>query len=180
MKNIYKTIASYLAHNGGDIKNIDLYRYGIECLSCKLFPTILIIIICIIRNAVLPGIIWCTSFLSLRKTLGGAHANTQLKCTIISVLTAYLGINIVPGILLNYKYSIYVVIISITVILIIIIEKSAYSFTILFTFSANALLYFIFFFIDEYYSNLIASSVLISGISLLIKRINDSKQNRIW
>ncbi|HKM35092.1 MAG TPA: accessory gene regulator B family protein [Lachnospiraceae bacterium] len=96
MHSVYEKVAKYVASHGGDPDKEELYTYSIECFVCMIIPSLLIFLCGILLGSLPNTIVWCLCFLSFRKLVGGAHASTQWRCTIYSLLIAIIGIYVIP------------------------------------------------------------------------------------
>lgn len=68
----------------GDKKAV--YEYGFEILISTLAYTLLFILISLITNTILESLVFLVGFFVVRTIAGGYHANTYLKCHILSVI----------------------------------------------------------------------------------------------
>lgn len=71
-----------------DQYTIDIYVYGIELALSSLFGNILVILIGIVTGSLIESIIFMAALTSVRVFSGGYHANTFLKCNIITLVSA--------------------------------------------------------------------------------------------
>lgn len=65
----------------------DIYIYGMELLLSFIINTVIILLIGIVSGKILPTLIFLILFVAVRRFTGGFHANTYLKCKIITVGT---------------------------------------------------------------------------------------------
>lgn len=68
-------------------ESVDTYVYGIELLVSFFFSAGIIITIGLIAGKIIETIVFLSVFIILRSFTGGFHANTFIKCTIITLLT---------------------------------------------------------------------------------------------
>lgn len=71
-------------------EDIDVYKYGIECLLNNIFSDVIIIIWSLLTGTVIENLCWLVVFCIYRNYAGGAHASTNERC-ILS--TSILGIS---------------------------------------------------------------------------------------
>lgn len=71
-------------------EDIDVYKYGIECLLNNIFSDVIIIIWSLLTGTVIENLCWLVVFCTYRNHAGGAHASTNERC-ILS--TSILGIS---------------------------------------------------------------------------------------
>lgn len=71
-----------------DQYTIDIYIYGIELVLSSLFGNILVILIGIVTRSLIESIIFMVALTSVRVFSGGYHANTYLKCNLITLVSA--------------------------------------------------------------------------------------------
>lgn len=76
-----------------NIKDIDIYKFGIECYILKLIHYFTYCFVAIICGCFIEFLVFIISYTILRKYVGGIHASTRTGCLIISnvVLLIILG-----------------------------------------------------------------------------------------
>lgn len=74
--------------NGEEMKEV--YQYGIEWILTSFLGICSILILSAIFSRLLYGVIFICFFCTLRMTTGGFHANTYLKCFIISNISFFI------------------------------------------------------------------------------------------
>jgi len=87
-------------------KEIEIYQFGIECFIMKACHIISYFIIAICFHMVLELLIFLMTFMPLRVYAGGYHANTPVKCYIVScfaVLSAMCLIYLMPTQIIQYS-----------------------------------------------------------------------------
>lgn len=77
-----------------DQYTIDIYVYGIELALSSLLGNILVILIGIVTGSLIESIIFMAALTSVRVFSGGYHANTYLKCNLITLASAIFTITI--------------------------------------------------------------------------------------
>lgn len=88
-----ETIADYF-FDDKDQYAIEIYIYGIELAISSLFGTILVILIGIVTRNLIESIIFMAALTSVRVFSGGYHANTYLKCNLITLASAIFTITL--------------------------------------------------------------------------------------
>lgn len=64
----------------------EIYSYGFEIITSTIAYALIFIILAIVTNTFLTSVIFFCGFYFIRKFCGGFHANTYLKCHILSAL----------------------------------------------------------------------------------------------
>ena len=82
---IAKKLANALVQNGANPEMEAVYSYGIECTLSTLLILLLLIAAGFILGKPLQMLVFILAWLPLRMLVGGAHANTHLACTLVSV-----------------------------------------------------------------------------------------------
>ncbi|MCR5636217.1 MAG: accessory gene regulator B family protein [Clostridiales bacterium] len=82
---------------------IEVYIYGVELLISSLTGTLFILIEAVLFNALPESIIYLISLAAVRVFTGGYHAETYLKCNIITVLSFTFSL-LVYKLLSNYLF----------------------------------------------------------------------------
>ena len=120
MKRLVSIILNFMIKNNvisKDTEEIEFYRYGIEITLSSLINIALISIIGIVTNYTFESTMFLAVFIIMRSFTGGYHANTYIKCnlvTSISFVILLLIFKIIRHISLKNwtNDSIYVIIIS--------------------------------------------------------------------
>ena len=71
--------------NDSDKIPLDIYIYGFELLVSSVIETISLLLIGLLTGKIIDTIIFIISFSSIRVFSGGYHANSYLKCFIVTV-----------------------------------------------------------------------------------------------
>lgn len=90
MKNLVSRILDFMINNNvisTESYELDFYRYGIEITLSSLINVILIFLIGIIAHRIYSSIIFLVVFILMRSLTGGFHADTYLKCNLITSLS---------------------------------------------------------------------------------------------
>lgn len=85
MRKISATIANHLISRGASSEMRDVYAYGIECTLSVLIILVALMIAGTLLMKPIHMLVFIAAWLPLRMIVGGAHANTHLKCTLLSV-----------------------------------------------------------------------------------------------
>ena len=86
LHNLSKRIAFLVCENTDNIP-LEIYIYGFELLVSSIIETVVIILIgCLIGNLV-ETILFLISFSSIRLFSGGYHANSYLKCFVVTMIS---------------------------------------------------------------------------------------------
>lgn len=86
MRNIADNIAALLTANGIiQEDDMDKCRYGLEIFISSLLELTSILFISIFMNNFLETLLFFTAFIPLRVYAGGYHADTQMKCYMVSL-----------------------------------------------------------------------------------------------
>lgn len=88
-----ETIADYF-FDEKDQYTMDVYIYGIELVLSSLLGNILVILIGIVTGSLIESIIFMAALTSVRVFSGGYHANTYLKCNIITLVSATFSVTL--------------------------------------------------------------------------------------
>lgn len=73
----------------------EVIRYGLEIVITKVFFTISIVIIGMIMNCLVESVIFAVAFTLIRQYSGGYHAETKIKCFMLSILTLVAALMII-------------------------------------------------------------------------------------
>lgn len=87
-----KSIAHFFViQNITDESKEVIYAYGMELLISDVLNTVIVLIIALISHTLPAAIIFVTVFMTLRKFVGGYHANGHLSCmlTLIAVMLVF-------------------------------------------------------------------------------------------
>ena len=119
-----KTLDYLLRHNGGISDSTNEYewlRYGIEIIYSSLIATVVILVISLVMNSLVSGLLFFVVFVTTRQYTGGFHANTYLKCNIVSALsyTALIVLCKSTHVFFNLKYSVVIAFFEVLIALII-------------------------------------------------------------
>lgn len=87
-----ETIADYF-FDDKDSYAVDVYIYGIELAISSLFGIVLVVLIGIATASLAESIIFMAALTSVRVFSGGYHANTYLKCNLITLMSAIFSVN---------------------------------------------------------------------------------------
>ena len=68
-------------------EDIDVYKYGIECLLNNIFSDVIIIIWRLLTGTVIENLCWLVVFCTYRNHAGGAHGITNERCIISPNIT---------------------------------------------------------------------------------------------
>ena len=85
MRKISAAIANHLISHGASPEMRAVYAYGIECTLSMLIILVVLIVAGVILMKPIHMLAFITAWLPLRMIVGGAHANTHLNCTLLSV-----------------------------------------------------------------------------------------------
>lgn len=86
-KNLADSIATQLSANKIiDIKNQEIYSYGLELFLFKFTLYAIILIISLLTDTFLISLIFTASYMLLRQYTGGYHCKTSEACMITSIL----------------------------------------------------------------------------------------------
>lgn len=87
---MYNRIAKYITNEM--IRNsiiekekYDLYLYGFELMLAYFFYFLSLLFVAILTNTIIESIVFCTGFLVIRKSAGGYHASSYLKCQMLFI-----------------------------------------------------------------------------------------------
>lgn len=83
-------------------EEIEVLRYGIECIINTLIPLIFIFIYAFLSHRTLDMFIWLFSFLLLRNFIGGYHASSHIRCIVLSSIAGILSIIFISHISTEY------------------------------------------------------------------------------
>lgn len=84
-------------------KDVEIYRYGLDLLSATIIKIVGLGIIALLLGVVKETFLFIICFSSLRIQAGGIHANTLLKCFIMTVVLTFGSIYLV-GLLTKDQY----------------------------------------------------------------------------
>lgn len=105
MKNISDAIADTLWTQGVIQKeDIDICRYGLDVFISSALEIASILMIAVFVGTFFESVLFFTAFVPLRVYVGGYHANTKLKCYLIS-LGVYGVFTVIMNILPQGAYS---------------------------------------------------------------------------
>ena len=111
MKHIVKSIVEEWVKNGFiDESDSAIYYFGLYEGGIFAFDVLVTLLIAIIMQSLRTGVIFVLSFFAIRRFAGGFHAETRLRCFIISVLVIVGAMKEIT--LLHRCYSSYMVLIS--------------------------------------------------------------------
>ena len=100
-----------LKNNIIDEELYDVYVYGSELALSFIFTTIIIFTLGVLTKTYLQTAIHLIVFVGLRRSTGGFHASTHLRCTIITI--AVYQIVVILSVLLNVSFIFYIVLLTI-------------------------------------------------------------------
>lgn len=75
-----------------DTEELEILKYGIECIINILIPISFFTIYSLLQNILLKMICWLITFLLLRNIIGGYHAGSHCSCIILSILYGILSL----------------------------------------------------------------------------------------
>lgn len=104
--------------------DLEIYSYSFYSIISYIAESILLLLIGILLKEYIKALIFVIIFPALRKHTGGYHANTKVKCIILSVILFILYIFIAKLIVVNsnaYYFSMYLIS---TIYLIVVYEMS--------------------------------------------------------
>lgn len=81
-----KKIQSNTSDQTSSFEDTDVLRYGIECIINTAIPVIIYFIYSVCNKMCVDMLLWLISFLILRNYIGGFHANSNIKCIVLSSL----------------------------------------------------------------------------------------------
>lgn len=96
-----KKIAYSLCKCIGNMAMQELYQYAIYITISSLLHCCTILLVGLLYNLVLESALFYASFILIRKFAGGFHANTHVKCYLISTITSIIVLGIIKIITLN-------------------------------------------------------------------------------
>lgn len=79
------TARFFVAQNAIKAEYEEIYAYGAEILLSTVLNGIIALIIASITNTIMPSLIFLASFILLRRTAGGYHAKTHVRCMTILI-----------------------------------------------------------------------------------------------
>lgn len=83
-------ILNFMINNNAISKEkeeLEFYRYGIEITLSSLINIVLISIIGIVTNYTFESMMFLTVFIVMRSFTGGYHANTYIKCNLVTSIS---------------------------------------------------------------------------------------------
>lgn len=111
MKYMSKYVAELLESEGVIKQNdVDVCRYGLEVFLSSFVEILTILVVSALLNNFIETVLFFAGFVPLRVYAGGYHANTKLRCYMVSVLVY--GLFSVVLIVLPLYYYTYVNLIS--------------------------------------------------------------------
>ena len=90
MKRLVSIILNFMIKNNvisKDTEEIEFYRYGIEITLSSLINIALISIIGIVTNYTFESMMFLVVFIIMRSFTGGYHANTYIKCNLVTSIS---------------------------------------------------------------------------------------------
>ena len=90
MKRLVSIILNFMIKNNvisKDTEEIEFYRYGIEITLSSLINIALISIIGIVTNYTFESTMFLAVFIIMRSFTGGYHANTYVKCNLVTSIS---------------------------------------------------------------------------------------------
>ncbi|MGI6004934.1 MAG: accessory gene regulator B family protein [Christensenellales bacterium] len=88
MKWIVSQCVQFLIKNNAiDPEDTDIYEYGLFCIVRDIITLSSTLIIAILLDVVPQSVLFYAAFIGLRRTAGGYHATTVLRCFLISMVT---------------------------------------------------------------------------------------------
>ena len=90
MKRLVSIILNFMIKNNvisKDTEEIEFYRYGIEITLSSLINIALISIIGIVTNYTFESTMFLAVFIIMRSFTGGYHANTYIKCNLVTSIS---------------------------------------------------------------------------------------------
>ena len=94
---MYKAISNSITNmlikkNLIPIENKEIYLYGFEIITSSIVYALIFLISALITSTLLSSLVFFVGFYFIRKFCGGFHADTYLKCHIMTAVTHYLAI----------------------------------------------------------------------------------------
>lgn len=90
MKRLVSIILNFMIKNNvisKDTEEIEFYRYGIEITLSSLINIALISIIGIVTDYTFESMMFLAVFIIMRSFTGGYHANTYIKCNLVTSIS---------------------------------------------------------------------------------------------
>lgn len=90
MKRLVSIFLNFMIKNNvisKDTEEIEFYRYGIEITLSSLINIALVSIIGIVTNYTFESIMFLAVFIIMRSFTGGYHANTYIKCILVTSIS---------------------------------------------------------------------------------------------
>lgn len=96
MEIIIKKILGFLTKsNAISHEDTDIYEYGLYVIISDIIDFSITFIAAFLIGAVPQTIVYYIAFIGLRRTAGGYHASTRLRCFVISMVTWYISIRLI-------------------------------------------------------------------------------------
>lgn len=108
-KNLCKKLSS---KNKLNQEEVELYEYGFFLILSSVFFTLIIIFFGLLFNCLLGTIVFYISFRAVRNYAGGYHADTEMRCEILTT-TFFLLVSYIISI--SGKYIVKIIVLGITV-----------------------------------------------------------------
>ena len=94
-----KIVESLIANGAVPSEDRELYEYGIRQGSLMVINLVTVILIGMFLGMVLQSLVFMLAYIPMRTYAGGYHANTQLRCYLLSIpfmMIVLLGIRMIP------------------------------------------------------------------------------------
>lgn len=87
---ISKRISHYLLeHHVIAAEELEIYQYGFEIIVSTILGTVIVLLIGTALGMLLLSVLYCVMFVFLRQIMGGYHADTYLKCNLMSGILSF-------------------------------------------------------------------------------------------
>lgn len=101
-----------------EIDDWDIYMYGLQMMISGIIKSIGFILIAWTLGWIPEALVYIATFSSLRVHAGGYHADTYLKCFLITAIATFVSIYVVKTFLVSYMllFTVMLVIVACTII----------------------------------------------------------------
>lgn len=105
IEKLSRTLSNHIYKNLNKYDNCTdqtIIQYGLECILNMAIPCLFYLTYAAITNSIPETILWLFIFISYRNLIGGYHANSHVKCIIISTIYGILCIHLIDNLDNNY------------------------------------------------------------------------------
>jgi len=96
MDALIKRIVNFMERNNAiELDDVDIYEYGLYFIISDIIDFFVTFLAAFFLKAVPQTILYYIAFIGLRRSAGGYHASTRMRCFVISMITWFVSIMLI-------------------------------------------------------------------------------------